>query len=231
MNKICFVIAATLFLFSIPVLSEITEEKTITLNNKHHLGARIGTWINNGETPPEIAFSIDSTAQIFTDINDVNFFIEGYFAYNIFSSAFIEFSLGLVNRGAVTVVETQGTDTTRDIGNLMVYPMLVTFKYYPMGSMSSKIQPYFSLGGGLYYGRRDIQITSNYYNAYYGNNGDSETDFNYTLSGGFNWLLNNSLALDFNVKYMPVNFSTSLVSIKDYKATSITVGIIYMRNK
>ena len=231
MYKISFVIVILLILITLPVLSETPQGKYLTLQNKHHIGARIGTWINNGETPPEVSFSIDSTDQVLTDINDVNFFIEGYFAYNIFQSAFIEFSLGLVNRGAVTVVETVGIDTTRDIGNLMVYPMLITLKYYPMGSMNSKIQPYFSFGGGLYYGRRDIQITSNYYNAYYGNYGDSETDFNFTVSGGFNWMLNNSLALDFNVKYMPVNFSKALVAIKDYKATSITVGIIYMRNK
>lgn len=231
MNKIITFSLIVFLLFASFGQAEITKESnSLTLNNKHQFGGRLGVWINGGETPPAIIYNpLDSADRVVTSIKDANFYIEGFFAYNIFPSAFIEISLGIANRGSVTVFENFGTDTTIDIGNLILYPMLIQFKYYPIASLKSKFQPYFGFGGGLYYGRRDIQLTNNYYTQYYGNFGESESDFNYTLSGGFDWLLNNSLGLDFSIKYMPVNFSNPLVSIKDYKATTVTVGIKYMR--
>ena len=198
------------------------EGNSSKFNGKNQFGVRIGTWINAGDDPPELVE--DSLGILETNINSVNAYFEGYFAYNLFPQTYLEFSIGIVNRGSVTVQEGSITD----IGNLIVYPFLLHLKFYPLSMAASKIQPYVAVGGGLYYGRQDIQF-SNFSNIYLANiNGESETDFNYALSGGADYILNDKLALDFNIKYMPINFSKSLITIRDYDAVAVTVGVKYL---
>ncbi len=209
--------------------SESEENPIPTLANKHQLGLRLGTWLNSGETPPSL-LTDSSTGSIFkTSIKDASFYLEGYFAYHLLPQTFIQFSFGMVNRGSVTYYD--GGLGTTDVGNLMVYPILLQLKIYPLASIPSRLQPYFGAGGGFYYGKRSVQFTNNlfsYYYPEYGLNQDSETDFNYTLSGGVDWLLSNTIALDLNASYMPVNFSNPLVTIRDYKAITIAVGVKYL---
>lgn len=213
--------------------TEIVKESNIlTLNNKNQVGGRLGAWINNGDIPPtQIGNLSDQGFEVNTAINNANFYAEVYFAYNIFPSAFIELSLGISNRGSVNVFENNGLDTTIDIGNLLIYPVLLQFKYYPLAFKNNKLQPFLEAGGGVYFGKRDVLITNDYYSQLYGRTGESEADFNYTVSGGFDWLLSPSLALELNVKHMPINFSKPLIAVKDYKGTSVTIGIKYMKPK
>lgn len=213
-----------LTLFTTTVLAQDTDEKVKQPSGrKHQAGIRLGTWINTGEDPPEFAQSPDGTAMLETNFKDVNAYFEGRFAYNLFPQAFLEFSIGIVSRGSVTVQEQGFTD----VGSLLLYPFLLQFKLYPLSPAGSRVQPYLAAGGGLYYGRQDVQFTTDYY--YFATlNADSETDFNYVLSGGVDWYLNDYLALDFNLKYMPVNFSEELITIRDYSAFSVTVGITYV---
>ncbi len=142
---------------------------------------------------------------------------------------FVQLSFGMVNRGSVTLYD--GTLGTTDVGNLMVYPILLQLKLYPLASVPTRLQPYIGAGGGVYYGRRSIQFTNNLFYQYYPDyslNQDTQTDFNYTLSGGVDWLFSNNWAMDLNAKYMPVNFSDPLVTIRDYKALTVAVGIKYL---
>ena len=200
------------------------EGDLLTLNGKSQFGIRLGTWINAGDDPPELLTSDDEFSILETNISSVNAYFEGYYAHSLFPQTFREFSVGIVNRGSVTVQEGNITD----IGNLVVYPFLLHLKFYPLSMTASKIQPYVTIGGGLYYGRQDIQFTnlSDFYLASI--NGESETDFNYALSGGADYILSDKIALDFSVKYMPINFSKSLITVQDYGAVAATVGIKYL---
>ena len=222
-KKIC-IWALFLTVFSGIVSGAEEEKKKPTLGRKHQVGVRLGAWINSGDTPPPLLIDTTYNAQLETSIKDASFYMEGFFAYNIFPQTYLELTFGIVNRGSVTLYEAGDTD----VGNLLVYPILLHLKVYPLSSFGTRLQPYVSVGGGIYYGKRDVQITTNYYYYYYNINEDSQTDFNYALGGGFDWLLNNKLALDLNVKYMPISFSKSLVTIKDYEAMTISLGIKYL---
>ncbi len=203
------------------------EETSPSPAKKYHFGARIGPWINLGDTAlPNVLF-VDEfgnvVAEMETNINDVNVYFEGYFAYNIFPGAFAELSVGIVNRGSVTIRDAFSTD----IGNLILYPFLLQLKFYPFPEGVSKFRPWVGVGGGLYYGRQDIQFTTSpFLDPYF--RGQSETDFNYTLSGGVDYALNSFLALDLSAKYMPVDFTDALILMNDYDALAITIGVKYL---
>jgi outer membrane protein W len=195
-----------------------------TFNDQHQLGMRIGVWANQGGTVPEWLSS--STLTMETKINDASFYFEGYFGYRWWSQAVIEFSMGMVNRGTVTMSDATGTD----VGNLMVYPLLIHMKWYPLAPLNRKFQPYVAVGGGLYYGRRSVQLTTSSYYLYgYSLNEASETDFNYSLSAGIDWPFSHSIGLEMNVRYSPIYFSNSLLTVRDYDAVMVTVGVKYLR--
>ena len=77
---------------------------------------------------------------------------------------------------------------------------------------SSRFQPYAGIGGALYYGKRSIQLTQNYY--YYNFQGESKTDFNYVVSGGVEWYLSQHTGLDIKLTYLPISFSEEFITIK-----------------
>ena len=205
-----------------------TDPPTKTsFNDQHQLGVRLGVWANQGGTVPEWLLSIDSSSTMETKVNDASFYFEGYFGYRWWSQAVIEFSLGIVNRGTVTLSDADGTD----VGNLMVYPLLVHLKWYPLAPFERKFQPYLAIGGGLYYGRRSVQLTTSSY--YYYDNGlneQSEMDFNYALSAGIDWPVSSSFGLEMNARYSPIYFSNTLLTVRDYDAVTVTVGVKYLRS-
>lgn len=188
----------------------------------YHAGIRLGGWINNGETIPPLAVDTAADAILETDIKDGSFYFEAYAAYAVLPRTYAEISIGVVNRGSVSVF--QGPFS--DIGNLVLYPVLLQLKHYPLAEVRSKLQPFVAVGGGVYYGRQDVQFTNDVFFTDYRE--DSETDFNYTLSGGVDWILNNFLTLELHSRYMPINFSETLVTAHDYQAFSVTVGVKYL---
>jgi len=196
-------------------------------NDQHQMGVRLGVWANQGGSVPEWLLSSDSTSTMETKINDANFYFEGYFGYRWWSQAVIEFSLGIVNRGTVTMSDATGTD----VGNLMVYPLLIHMKWYPLAPLDGKFQPYLAVGGGLYYGRRSVQLTtSSYYYYDYSLNEKSVTDFNYALSAGIDWPVSSSIGLEMSMRYSPIYFSNYLLTVQDYDAVMVTVGIKYLKS-
>jgi len=207
------------------VADDTAQPPRLTLEGKHQVGIRLGGWVNQGETHPEFLYDTNSTASLETSIKSGSFYLEGYYAYRLMPGTWLEFSAGIVNRGSVTINDLD--DGFTDIGNLTVYPFLLQLKFYPLAPFNARLQPYVTAGGGLYYGRRSVQITNNAF-SYYGFNDDTETDFNYALGGGLDWLISNKIAIDLNVKYMPINFSNTLVTVRDYDAVTITVGVKYL---
>ena len=221
-------VTLALLLVTIPaaysqVPAQDTDEDTFpTLRSKHQVGLRLGGWINGGDEIPELAIDTVSGAILQTSIKSGSFYFEVYGAYSVLPQTFIELSIGIVNRGSVTIEE----GPFQDVGNLIVYPILLQLKWYPVAALRSKFQPYVGVGGGIYHGRQDVQFSNNVFFSTLRE--DHETDINYTLAAGADWLLNDFLALEFHGRYMPIKFSNALVTATDYNAVSITVGIKYL---
>ena len=217
----CLILSCAVLGLAIPEMVQAKQadaDKYLLFSEKHQAGIRLGVWANNGETPT------DSAGIFETSFKDANFYFEGYFAYRLFSQAMLEFSLGIVNRGSVTFQEAGATN----VGNVLVYPVLLQLKLYPLASLKAKLQPYLLAGGGLYYGRRSVQFTTSSDVYYYGLAEQSGTDFNYVLGGGLDWPIGATIGLEVGVKYMPIEFSKELQTIRDYDAVAFTVGVKYL---
>lgn len=212
----CLILFCTLAGLAIPGTAQ--ADGYPLFNEKHQAGIRLGVWANNGESPT------DSVGISETSFKDANFYFEGYFAYRLLPQAMLEFSLGIVNRGSVTFKEAGATN----VGNVLVYPVLLQLKLYPLASLKAKLQPYFLAGGGLYYGRRSLQFTTSSDVYYYGLAEQSGTDFNYVLGGGIDWPIATTIGLEAGVKYMSIEFSKGLQTIRDYDAVAFTVGVKYL---
>ncbi|KAA3632032.1 MAG: hypothetical protein DWP97_11900 [Calditrichaeota bacterium] len=220
---------AVLSITSTPFADDEETELPVNIsNNSYYAGFRLGTWISSGDTPPPLLYSADSSEQILTDISDANFYAEGYFGYRLTSKLYTEISFGMSNRGTV---EVRNFDyNTYDLNNLIVYPILLQLKVYPFGTATSKIQPFIAGGGGIYYGRNTVQLTNDYFYTYRIEQGESATDFNYTIAGGFDYLMSSTLSLELHARYAPIKFPDGLLTVEDYSATTITVGLKYRYN-
>lgn len=200
---------------------EVKPSGVARFNTQNQAGIRVGVWRNRGEKPPAAGESGASTFK--TDVGSGSFYFEAYFGYRIFPPAALEVSFGIVNRGDVTIRD-QGKSY---IGNLLVYPVQIRGKLYPLAYSSSSVQPFLMVGGGLYHGRNDIQFVSE--NAQFdGFVGDSQTDFNAVFGAGCDWPLANNVGVDAAVSFMPISFSRGLFSVHKYDALTVTLGIKYL---
>lgn len=197
----------------------IASEPDTAFDIRHQAGVRIGVWANNGDTPP--ARVEDGFGNVLeTDINSANIYLEAFGAYRLFSRGLLEVSVGFANRGDVNL-----QDAGREyFGNLILYPMLVQFKYY-LPQPASSFRPYVGIGGGIYYGRHSVQFTNDVYFTF---NEASGTDLNYVLSGGVDMPVSNSIALGLDAKYMPIKFGKGLIEVTDYNALTVTFGFKYL---
>lgn len=200
--------------------------------NSHQAGVRLGGWANRGSNPPD-SFNLADDRTYLTDFGSGNFYLEGYLGYRVSRALMLEFSLGIVSRGDVILVEADGGSS---VGSMQIYPILAKLRVYPFGAHTGQFYPYIMAGGGIFYGRHDIQITTGwtaYYRSELGE--DSETDFNYVLGGGIDWPVASVVALELSAQYMPVKFSGDLIGIRDYSSLTVTVGAKYlfrsMKNK
>lgn len=188
-------------------------------NQQNQVGIRLGIWSNRGDSPLEI-----DTINLFeTNFNDENFFFEAFYGFRLHSMLVGEISLGVVNRGSVTVRE----EGRENAGNVVLYTILGQGKLYPLSILRLPIHPYLTLGGGIFHGRRTVEFTTgDYFTA--GLDEESGTDFSYTVGGGVDWPLGSRIGLELNMRYMSVDFSDRLMTISDYDAFTISVGIKYL---
>ena len=191
----------------------------------HQLGVRLGAWSNLGGTPDD-SVSVSSLSYYLTDFNEANFYFEGFFAYRFSSALMAEFSVGVVSRGDVTLHDEAYDDSY--YGSMLVYPILLKLKFYPLGPVGGKFYPYLQLGGGLYYGKHNIQIVSSSSVFYYSFDEDSETTVNYVLGGGLDWPVARKFGLEFNMQYMPIDFSRELIGTCDYSSFTVAIGANYL---
>ena len=94
----------------------------------HQLGARMGVWANMGDIPPSLLVDQNNNATLASKITNSNFYFEAYFAYRISPLIMMELSFGLSNRGSVTLP----VSGTPNIGNPILYPLLVPAQYNPL---------------------------------------------------------------------------------------------------
>jgi len=221
----CVIIASIPLSAQTPTDSAALDPLREAFLGSHQAGVRLGGWANRGGNPPD-SFNLTDGRTYFTDIGQGNFYLEGYLGYRLSRALMLEMSLGIVNRGDVTLVEADGSSS---IGSVQIYPILAKFRVYPFGARIAGFYPYLMAGGGIYYGRHDIQITAGwdaYYRSEFGE--DSETDFNYVLGGGLDWPVASVVALELSAQYLPVKFSGDLIGVRDYSSLTITVGVKYL---
>ena len=197
-------------------------------NRQNQLGLRLGGWANLGDkVPTTLQIDSESGGLVEADISGGSFYLEGYYAYRVTPLLAAEFSFGMATRGDVITTYPTSLGDIRDIGALNVYPILLQLKVYAPFTLASRIQMYLSGGGGIYYGRNSIQITNESYYAT-GYRESSDTDLNFVLGGGLEYVLVSQFALDANFKYMPITFGDKLLGVEDWSATTITVGVKYL---
>lgn len=202
------------------------DEQTSPWFSSHQVGIRLGGWANQGGLPADSIDGDSPATFIETDFSNGSFYFEGFFGYRISSALMSEVSLGIVSRGDVIFVEASGEAS---FGTLLIYPILVKLKLYPLSTLPAKFHPYVFAGGGLYYGRHDIQIAQGFDSFLRQRFGEaSETTFNYVLGGGIDWPLASIVAMDLQVQYMPIDFSEELIGVRDYSTFTITVGVKYL---
>ena len=221
-NAIAGIVALTIFAVGAPSESARSQAPSKEFRTMHQAGFRLGGWANLGDSPVKTATGT-SGASYDIDFKGGAFYSEAYVGYR-FSPLFMgEFSLGIFNRGEVSLVD--GTD--QFFGNLVVYPFTMRAKVYPLGNSKSGFQPYLSGGVAFYYARHNIQ----FYRSdaiFLALNTTSATDFDLIGGGGIDLPIAQKFALDFSATYMPLKFSKELMTIKDYGGLSITVGFKYL---
>ncbi len=207
----------------LPVSGQCDELGLVeNFSKSHQLGARLGAWSNLGDLPPGILNNPNNSTILRTNISNNNFYFEGFFGYRINEQLMLELSMGISNRGSVTLSQNSSTN----VGNVIIYPVLLQMKLYLLSMTDIRIQPYIFGGGGLYYGWRSTQVSSSGY--IYMDDRESEAAFHYSFGGGFDWPLSKSLAAGLNIKYMPIMFTKTFLAINDYKGIGITLGIKYL---
>lgn len=196
-------------------------------SRQNQAGVRLGLWRHGGETVPDsigvTVNGIETGGSVISNLKDASFYLEGFYLYRFNARLAMEFAAGTINRGSVTITDSTGRS---DIGNLILYPITLQARLFPPG-LGGKIHPWVSGGIGMYIGRRTVQFTNS---SYYNSNWEQETevDFTYVLSAGCDWPLADQIGLDFQVKYLPINFDKRLLTINDYSAIAVTVGIKYL---
>ena len=118
-----------------------------------------------------------------------------------------------------------------DHGNpcsLVIYPILLKARFYPLGASPTRLHPYVLAGGGVYYGKHDVQIIDNYAGLTADLDQSSETIFSYVLGAGFDWPVAEVIALELQAQYMPIDSTKDLVGVQDYSSFTITIGAKYL---
>ena len=194
--------------------------------DSHQAGARIGAWINLGDSPPESGIlTVDGqpAGTYETNINEGAAYFEAFYGHRFNALWMAEVALGVVNRGSVALAESGGAS---DIGNLTLYDLQVSGKFYP-GRIGKRIYPYVQLGGTFIAGRRSVQFTNA---GYYTSNWqeDNSYKFSWMAGGGVDVPVADQIGLDFAVKYLPIKFRDKLVTIDKYDALTVTAGVKYL---
>ena len=225
-------VAAAISLLALMALPAVADDnqpdKIDNYLKSHQVGIRLGAWANQGDTPADSVVASPGSDWLYylTDFTDGNAYLEGFFAYRLNPYLGAELSVGIVSRGDVTLQDNLIGQTS--FGSMVLYPILAKARFYPLGPAHTKFHPYVMAGGGLYYGKHDVQIIDNYAGLTADLDQSSETVFSYVLGAGVDWPVAEVMALGLQAQYMPIDFSKDLVGVQDYSSFTITVGVQYL---
>lgn len=189
----------------------------------HQVGGRLGLWAHIGEDAPKQ----DESGNFRADLADQSFYLEASAGYRLTPMLLGEFSLGVVDRGDVTIQD----GPNQRIGSLLITSFLLHARLYPVPGGIGNMVPWASVGGGLYYGKRNVKFTtlgSPFYDNY---DQESRTQLGYSLGAGIDWVLASTIALETQVRWMPIEFSEDLALSDDFRGVAFTVGIKYLYAK
>ncbi|MGH8015551.1 MAG: hypothetical protein ACREBV_05125, partial [Candidatus Zixiibacteriota bacterium] len=128
MNKTVLAASVFLFLTLMTNVGRCEQESLVEkFSHSHQLGARLGAWSNLGDLPPTTILNYaNSSARLETKLSDANFYFEGFFGYRFNEQLMLELSMGISNRGSVTLSQFGSTE----VGNVIIYPILLQMKLY-----------------------------------------------------------------------------------------------------
>lgn len=189
----------------------------------HQVGGRLGVWSHIGEDAPDE----DESGTFQADLSDQSFYLEGTAGYRLNPLLFGEFTLGMVDRGDVTIQD----GPNQRIGSLLITSFLLHARLYPIPGGIGSLVPWASIGGGLYYGKRNVKFTTVGSPFYDNLDQESRTQLGYSLGAGIDWVLASTIALETQVRWMPVEFSENLALSDDYRGLAFTLGIKYLYAK
>jgi hypothetical protein len=182
---------------------------------KHFAGARFGVWTASENNTIYYAGG-DSLA-----VSGSSAYGEFFYAHRISRPIAIELSLGILSRGDYRYY----TSSEVLLGSVILYPILLTAKIYPLfGMANARIFPYLQAGGGVIYGKQDA--IDYYYGVAFTN--ESETKLAYTLGAGIDWPVADQIGLCINFKYIPAEFKNDLAGVKDYSGWQLSFGVGYI---
>jgi hypothetical protein len=218
-----FAVAATAFvliaIISTVAVADASLTKAEQFRKGHQAGLRLGVWSNTGDLP--ISLDTSGVVQYQTSIGNSSFYAEAYLGIRIMPEAMVEIAGGMVNRGEVT----EQVAGNVYYGNISLYPVTLRLKLYPLGGLPLSFQPYVMGGGGVFFGKNNIQFSNDVFAAYAER---SVTDFNFVFGGGFDWPIASKIALDAQAAYLPMTFKNGLFGARNYSGVAITVGIKYV---
>jgi len=221
-NLRALVSALVIVLIAVPAAAlEKAPADKLLAGNYSMIGLRLGLWADESNEKPN-----DTT--IDADFPSTSFFTEFFYDFRLMRMVMVELSMGIASRGDAVIRKADD----KYIGSINLYPLLAQLKISPLSGRSRTVCPYILGGGGVVWGRQNIDyITSAdpYYNP--GRVNNTETAFIGVVGGGVDFALSEQIGLNFSAKYLPISFRGSLAGVKEYTGISFAVGVAYYLHK
>lgn len=185
-------------------------------------GLRLGMWVDQGEAGPV------SGATFHAELTDAGFYTEFFLDYRLIRQLMLEISMGIASRGDAVIV--YADDSL--FGTINLYPLLVQMKVLPLAGKSRQLNPFLIGGGGVVWGRQNIEIIYSS-DLFYDPDAANRTEYDFigVLGGGVDIALSEQLGLNITAKYHPITFGNTLVGVKEYTGIAVSVGIAYFLHK
>jgi hypothetical protein len=186
------------------------------------VGLRLGFWADMGKDDLTPDVSVDA------DLPDAGFYTEFFIDYRLLKPLMLEISAGIASRGDIVIRESDD----RYIGTINLYPLLLQLKLMPLVGHWRTIQPFVLGGGGVVWGRQNIEFISSadpYFNPDITTR--TEADFVGVVGGGFEIALSEQLGMNITSKYHPVEFGSSIGGVRDFTGLSFSIGVAYFLHK
>lgn len=190
------------------------------LAGKNMLGGRIGPWFAEGLTA-EV-----ETEEVYVNTSSTAFHLEFFYTYNLTGPLYLDFNLGAVSRGDISI-EYKGLTA---FGTAGVYPLGIGLRLFPLAAKKNQmVHPFISAGGSLVIGTETLRhVADDYLRTYLGYTTESREALGWYAGVGVDLILGENFALTFLGKYQHAKFGKELVGVKDFSGGQILIGAAYL---